>query len=158
MTESIGEPLSTNLIERYLRARGRRYFRGHHDAEFFFVANAHLRLHVHLEISPAYRDVFTIRVSPAYFFPATDHTRLAEIVNAWNLQNHEVTAIVHGSSDPHGRRAVLDQGPHPVRRFRHLRRQRRLGRDGALRSADGSRITSNRDAAVAARRRVSVSG
>lgn len=101
MTESIGEPLSTNLIERYLRARGRRYFRGHHDAEFFFVANAHLRLHVHLEISPAYRDVFTIRVSPAYFFPATDHTRLAEIVNAWNLQNHEVTAIVHGSSDPH---------------------------------------------------------
>lgn len=60
-----------------------------------------LRLHVHLEISPAYRDVFTIRVSPAYFFPATDHTRLAEIVNAWNLQNHEVTAIVHGSSDPH---------------------------------------------------------
>ncbi len=72
MTESIGEPLSTNLIERYLRARGRRYFRGHHDAEFFFVANAHLRLHVHLEISPAYRDVFTIRVSPAYFFPATD--------------------------------------------------------------------------------------
>lgn len=73
MTESIGEPLSTNLIERYLRARGRRYFRGHHDAEFFFVANAHLRLHVHLEISPAYRDVFTIRVSPAYFFPATDH-------------------------------------------------------------------------------------
>lgn len=78
MTESIGEPLSTNLIERYLRARGRRYFRGHHDAEFFFVANAHLRLHVHLEISPAYRDVFTIRVSPAYFFPATDHTRLAE--------------------------------------------------------------------------------
>ncbi|EPZ63722.1 hypothetical protein TBKG_02848 [Mycobacterium tuberculosis '98-R604 INH-RIF-EM'] len=76
MTESIGEPLSTNLIERYLRARGRRYFRGHHDAEFFFVANAHLRLHVHLEISPAYRDVFTIRVSPAYFFPATDHTRV----------------------------------------------------------------------------------
>lgn len=52
MTESIGEPLSTNLIERYLRARGQRYFRGHHDAEFFFVANAHLRLHVHLEISP----------------------------------------------------------------------------------------------------------
>ncbi|CKM31669.1 Hypothetical protein ERS181412_00837 [Mycobacterium tuberculosis] len=45
--------------------------------------------------------MFTIRVSPAYFFPATDHTRLAEIVNAWNLQNHEVTAIVHGSSDPH---------------------------------------------------------
>lgn len=71
---------------------------------FFFVANAHLRLHVHLEISPAYRDVFTIRVSPAYFFPATDHTRLAEIVNAWNLQNHEVTAIVHGSSDRKYRR------------------------------------------------------
>lgn len=162
MTESIGEPLSTNLIERYLRARGRRYFRGHHDAEFFFVANAHLRLHVHLEISPAYRDVFTIRVSPAYFFPATDHTRLAEIVNAWNLQNHEVTAIVHGSSDPHrigvAAERSLIRGPHPVRRFRHLRRQRRLGRDGALRSADGSRITSNRDAAVAARRRVSVSG
>lgn len=69
MTESIGEPLSTNLIERYLRARGRRYFRGHHDAEFFFVANAHLRLHVHLEISPAYRDVFTIRVQSRILLP-----------------------------------------------------------------------------------------
>ncbi len=34
MTESIGEPLSTDLIELPEGARGRRY-RGHHDAEFF---------------------------------------------------------------------------------------------------------------------------
>ncbi|WP_165759443.1 hypothetical protein [Mycobacterium decipiens] len=101
MTESLGEPLGTSLIERYLRTRGRRYFRGHHDGEFFFVAVAHpRRLHVHLEIAPAYRDVFSIRVAPACFFPAADHGRLAEIADTWNQESRDVTAIVHGSSDP----------------------------------------------------------
>jgi hypothetical protein len=101
MTEPLGEPLCTELIERYLRTRGRRYFRGQHDGEYFFVANAHpRRLHVHLGISRWHSDVFTVRVNPACFFPAADSDRLAHIVDTWNQQSREVIAIVHGSSDP----------------------------------------------------------
>ncbi|KZS63551.1 hypothetical protein [Mycobacterium ostraviense] len=100
-TSPLGEPLSTNLVEHYLRTRGKRYFRGRHDGEFFFVANAYpRRLHIHLEISLAHPDVFTIRVAPAYFFPAADRARLAQFADLWNARNHAVTAIVHGSSDP----------------------------------------------------------
>jgi hypothetical protein len=101
MTEPLGEPLGTDLIERYLRTRGRRYFRGQHDGEYFFVANTHpRRLHVHLGISRWHSDVFTIRVAPACFFPAADDARLEQLADEWNQQNREVTAIVHGSSDP----------------------------------------------------------
>lgn len=100
MSEPVGEPLNTNLIERYLCTRARRYFRGRHDGEFFFVLNTALRLHVHLEIPPLHPDVFTIRVTPAYFFPASDRARLTALADAWNEQNRDVTAIVHGSSDP----------------------------------------------------------
>ncbi|MHA7652997.1 immunoglobulin domain-containing family protein [Mycobacterium sp. ML4] len=97
----MGEPLSTNLIERYLCTRARRYFRGRHDGEFFFVLNTELRLHVHLEIPPMHPDVFTIRVTPACFFPITEQARLTALADAWNEQHRDVTAVVHGSSDPH---------------------------------------------------------
>ena len=101
MSELLGEPLSTELTERYLRSRGIRYFRGQHDGECFFVSNADgRRLHVHLGISRWCSDVFTIRVTPVCFFPAADSARLAELADAWNQQNREVTVIVHGSSDP----------------------------------------------------------
>ena len=100
MSEATGEPLSTDLIERYLCTRARRYFRGRHDGEFFFVLNTDLRLHVHLEIPPMHPDVLTIRITPACFFPAVEHTRLTSLAGAWNEQHREVTAIVHGSSDP----------------------------------------------------------
>jgi hypothetical protein len=101
MSELSGEPLSTELTERYLRSRGIRHFRGQHDGECFFVSNAGgRRLHVHLGISRWRGDVFTIRVAPASFFPAADSPRLAQLADAWNQQNRDVTAIVHGSSDP----------------------------------------------------------
>lgn len=100
MSESMHEPLNTNLIERYLCTRARRYFRGRHDGEFFFVLNTDLRLHVHLEIPPSHPDVLTIRVTPAYFFPAAEQGRLTTLARAWNEQHRDVTAIVHGSSDP----------------------------------------------------------
>jgi len=109
MSLMMTEPLGTDLIERYLRSRGRRYFRGQHDGAFFFVAKALPRpLHVHLGISPAHRDVFTIRVEPTCFFPAADRTQLAQFAQTWNRRNRDVTAIVHGSSDPH-RIGVLAQ-------------------------------------------------
>ncbi|ORB84194.1 hypothetical protein B1987_10755 [Mycobacterium kansasii] len=97
----MGEPLCMHLIEHYLRTRGKRYFRGRHDGEFFFVANAFpRRLHVHMEISAGRPDVFVMRVAPACFFPAADHARLAQFANLWNTRNRAVTAMVHGSSDP----------------------------------------------------------
>ena len=95
------EPLCADLIERYLCTRGSRYFRGAHDGEYFYVAKTRpRRLHVHLEISPAHGDVVIIRVAPACFFPATDRPWLTHFADLWNQQDREVTAIVHGSSDP----------------------------------------------------------
>ncbi|HEY2502667.1 MAG TPA: YbjN domain-containing protein [Mycobacterium sp.] len=95
------EPLCANLIERYLCTRGSRYFRGQHDGEFFYVANTRpRRLHVHLEISPDHHDVLIIRVAPSCFFPASDRPWLTHLADTWNQQDREVTAIVHGSSDP----------------------------------------------------------
>jgi hypothetical protein len=95
------ESLCANLIERYLCTSGLRFLRGQHDGEYFFVANAHpRRLHVHLEISPSFGDVLIIRVTPARFFPAADRPWLTHFADTWNQQNRDVTAIVHGSSDP----------------------------------------------------------
>jgi hypothetical protein len=95
------EPRCAGLIERYLCARGIRYFRGAHDGEYFYVANTRpRRLHVHLEVSPTQRDVLMIRVAPACFFPTTDRPWLMHFADTWNQQNREVTAIVHASSDP----------------------------------------------------------
>lgn len=98
------EPMCASLIERYLRTRGRRYFRGHHDAEYFFVTSARTsvsrRLHVHLEISPAHDDVLIIRVTPGCFFAATERPWLTHFADTWNRRDHHVVAIVHSSSDP----------------------------------------------------------
>lgn len=94
------EQLCADLVERYLRARGRRYFHGHHDGEYFFVTNAPRRMHVHFEVSPAHHDVLIIRVSPGCYFPAVDRPWLTHFCDRWNRLDREVTAIVHGSSDP----------------------------------------------------------
>ncbi len=95
------QPLCASLVERYLRIRGRRYFRGQHDGEYFFVTSARpRRLHVHLEISPAHGDVLIIRVTPGCFFPAADRSWLTHFSDTWNRQDRQVIAIVHGSSDP----------------------------------------------------------
>lgn len=101
MTAHLAEPLSTDLIERYLRIRGRRYFRGQHDREFFFVINTDKqRLHVHVEIPPQHHDAVAIRVTPACFFPADDRHWLERFADAWNHDNREITATVVKSSDP----------------------------------------------------------
>jgi hypothetical protein len=95
------EPRCADLVERYLRTRATRYFRGAHDGEYFYVAKTRpRRLHVHLEVSPTQGDVLMIRVAPACFFPATYRPWLMHFADTWNQQNREVTAIVHASSDP----------------------------------------------------------
>jgi hypothetical protein len=109
------EPLCADLIERYLRTRGSRYFRGHHDGEFFYVANTRpRRLHVHLEACPAHGDVLIIRVTPSCFFPATDRAWLTHFADTWNEQNRGVVAIVHNSSDPQ-RIGVVARRSHWIR-------------------------------------------
>jgi hypothetical protein len=96
------QPTCAALIERYLCTRGRRYFRGHGAGEYFFVTNARpRRLHVHFEISPAHDDVLIIRVTPGCYFPAAERPWLTYFSDRWNRQERQVTAIVHGSSDPH---------------------------------------------------------
>lgn len=94
------EQMCANLVERYLRTRGRQYFRGHRDGEYFFVTGAPRRLHVHFEISPAHDDVLIIRVTPGCYFPAADRPWLTHFADTWNRQDRRVTAIVHGSCDP----------------------------------------------------------
>ena len=95
------ERLCGNLIERYLWSSGLRFFRGRHDGEYFFVADAHpRRLHVHLEMSSSFDDVLSVRIAPACFFPVADRPWLTQFADTWNQQNREVTAIVHRSSDP----------------------------------------------------------
>ncbi|MEB4207786.1 YbjN domain-containing protein [Mycobacterium sp. 94-17] len=94
------QQLCADLVERYLRTRGRRYFRGHHDGEYFFVTDAPRRLHVHFDISPAHDDVLIVRVAPGCYFPAADRPWLTYFCDRWNRLERHVTAIVHGSSDP----------------------------------------------------------
>lgn len=95
------EPSGADLIETYLESRGSRYFRGHHDGEFFYVANTRpRRLYVHLEICPTHGDMLLVRVAPACFFPAAERARLTQFADTWNHQRREVTATVHDSSDP----------------------------------------------------------
>lgn len=93
------------LIEEYLRSRGVRYFRGHHDDEFFFLvdflSDAHrIRLNVHLEVCGSGRDAVRISVSPDRFYPADRRERLTAVAARWNAADPCVHAVVHDSSDP----------------------------------------------------------
>ena|ERR1700736_6667295 len=96
------EPSGTELIERYLRTRRMRYFPGQHDGAFFFLATAadHCRLHVHLEVSQVDPDIFTIHVTPAYFFASAHRAALVELATAWNQHDRSANAILCESSDP----------------------------------------------------------
>jgi hypothetical protein len=93
------------LIEDYLRTRGVRYFRGHHDDEYFylvdFVVGAYRgRLNVHLEAGGADRDTVLISITPDRFFPAERREDLDGLVARWNAGAPPLEAVVHPSSDP----------------------------------------------------------
>jgi hypothetical protein len=93
--------MTTEPIERYLRTRRLRYFRGHNDGEYFFILTLDdQRLHVHLEISRAEPAVLTVRITPSCFFPAAHRERLLNLIANWNAKGRPSTAIVHESSDP----------------------------------------------------------
>lgn len=94
------QPCGADVIDRYLLARGRRHFRGHHQGEYFFILSVGPeRLHVHFEVSPADLDTVTVRITPAYFFPAADRTRLLAVTERWNREKRQTTAMVFESCD-----------------------------------------------------------
>jgi hypothetical protein len=95
------------LIEAYLRSTGVRYFRGHHDDEYFFLVDfvflvdAHQgRLHVHLEACGPERDSVQLSITPDRFYPVENRSRLSALAARWIGQNHGAEAVVHDSSDP----------------------------------------------------------
>jgi hypothetical protein len=83
------EPVSTELIERCLDARGTRFYRGG-DGERYLVllSSEHRRLHVQIGLNRRDRGVVAIRVSSAEHFAAGQRTRLMELVNEWNRETH----------------------------------------------------------------------
>ncbi|MGE5693663.1 MAG: hypothetical protein ACM4D3_00015 [Candidatus Sericytochromatia bacterium] len=88
-------------VERYLRSRGLRYFRGRHDGEYFFILRVgHQQFHVHVEVVEGTQNVVAVKVAPAHFFPATDRDRLDGFAREWNAGSRYAEVVVYESSDP----------------------------------------------------------
>lgn len=97
------------LIEEYLRSRSVRYFRGHHDDEFFYLVGVPVsafrarragRLTVHLEVCGPGRDGVRVSIGPDRFYPAARREPLTAIAARWNATDPCVYAVVHDSCDP----------------------------------------------------------
>lgn len=93
----------SQLIEEYLNAAGVRYFRGHHDDEYVFLAGDRDRragrgpLHVHLE-QGRFGEI-AVTVTPARYFPAAQRERLAEVADRWFAGVPGMRAAILRSSD-----------------------------------------------------------
>lgn len=96
------EPLSTELIERYLRSRQLRFFRSDDGEEFMLVLSNYQRgkLLVNLRINGLRPDILEISVSPAGYYLASDRPRLMELVNDWNRDTHWPKAFVRETAQP----------------------------------------------------------
>jgi hypothetical protein len=93
------------LIEDYLRANGVRYFRGHHDDEYFFLVDflvdaGHGRLHVHLAVGGLLHDTVQIVITPDRYYPADKRDRLAGLAARWTVAGQGAEAVVRDSCDP----------------------------------------------------------
>lgn len=97
-----------NQIEDYLRSRGARYFRGHHDDEYFFPVDAvvdgrHKRLQVHLQGAGGDSggiDIVQVSVTSDRYYPASARVRLAELAALWQAGQPSAEVVIHDSSDP----------------------------------------------------------
>lgn len=93
--------MGADLIESYLRTRHVRYFRGHHDDEFFFLVNAyHGRLHVHFEPAGPDRESVTIRITAERYYPADERPTITALADRWNAAHPGSGAVVFSSCDP----------------------------------------------------------
>lgn len=93
------------LIEEYLRTRGVRHFRGHHDDEYFylvdfFVGAQRCRLNVHLEVAGADQDSVLIAITPDRYYPAVQQGDLESLAARWNATGERLEIVVHDSCDP----------------------------------------------------------
>ena len=92
------------LIEDFLRSRGARYFRGHHDDEYFFLVDVvrHRKghLNVHLEVSGRDREAVHVSVTADRYYPAEQRARLDELAARWNADAPALAATIHDSCDP----------------------------------------------------------
>ena len=95
------------LIEGYLCARGVRYFRGHHDDEYFYLVDfavaAHrgrlnrARLNVHLEVE---QDGVSVSITPDRYYPVSLRGHLDDQIARWNAGRTNLQAMLHASCDP----------------------------------------------------------
>ncbi|OBA60361.1 hypothetical protein A5647_00900 [Mycobacterium sp. 1100029.7] len=95
------EPLSTELIERYLQSRPSRFFRSDDDEEFLLLSSYQRgKLHVNLRIDGLRRDILEISISPPGYYQASERPRLMELVNGWNRDTHWPKAFVRETAAP----------------------------------------------------------
>ena len=92
------------LIEDYLRASGVRYFRGHQDDEYFFLADFLAgtnqgRLHVHLGVGVDRGEVELV-ITPDRYYPGARRERIATAAVQWASVASGLQAELHQSADP----------------------------------------------------------
>lgn len=93
------------LIEDYLRTRGARYFRGHHDDEYFYLVDFVVgadrgRLNVHLEVCDPDRGGVRVSITPDRYYPEGYRQHLENLAARFNAATSVVGSVVHDSSDP----------------------------------------------------------
>lgn len=95
------EPLSTQLIERYLKTRDLRYYRNSDADEYLLLfSTLHGKLHVTIRLGGPGNQVLVISVTPAVNYPAAQRVRLMEVINDWNRDSWWPKAFVRQTSLP----------------------------------------------------------
>lgn len=95
------EPLSTQLIERYLSSRDLRFYRSNDGDEYLVLfSTEHGKLHVTMRLSGPRQHVFVISVTPATNYPVAQRVRLMEVINDWNRDSWLPKAFVRQTSLP----------------------------------------------------------
>jgi hypothetical protein len=87
------------LIEDYLRDSGIRFFRGRHDAQYFFVVggSARGRMTVHLDSDG---EQVTVSVEPDRYLPAGLRESLVVVTEGWRHRHDGAEVVWLDSSDP----------------------------------------------------------
>lgn len=96
------DPVMSALIEQSLRGRGVRYFRGHHDGEFFFILDLlgeSGRSHLHVHLLPGAAGSVTVHISGDRFYPVSERDHLTGLAGRCAALSG-VGVEVHDSSDP----------------------------------------------------------
>jgi Putative bacterial sensory transduction regulator len=108
------EPLSAELIERYLDSRGLRFYRSRDGKGLLMLFSTEDgKLQVNLRVSGKRSDVLVISISTGTYHRAADRSRLMDVVNDWNRDTYWPKAFVRETSQP-GRIAVVGESAFPL--------------------------------------------